>query len=189
MFFYNLLILLCNLRKNGGRIAAGQAAGSRVPGRPADRRRPRPGRRDLAGLALCRNGVFRGFLLPAVLPPDLLPNHSRQPETSPDTRSGSPEKCHPFDRFNSTIRDVIRPIATLTVVPGITMASHDRRRARRVGEYKSGVTTHHVILNPDGQLVLKPGDEPRPFYGLCHPPAQSGHRRHSPEGMAIVAAA
>jgi CubicO group peptidase (beta-lactamase class C family) len=33
-------------------------------------------------------------------------------------------------------------------------------RARCVGTYKSGVTTHRVTLNPDGQLVLKPDNQP-----------------------------
>jgi hypothetical protein len=33
-------------------------------------------------------------------------------------------------------------------------------RARCVGRYKSGATTHDVTLNPDGQLVLKPDNQP-----------------------------
>jgi CubicO group peptidase (beta-lactamase class C family) len=33
-------------------------------------------------------------------------------------------------------------------------------RARCVGTYKSGVTTHRVTLNPDGQLILKPDNQP-----------------------------
>ena len=33
-------------------------------------------------------------------------------------------------------------------------------RARCVGQYKSGATTHHVTLGPERQLVLKPDDQP-----------------------------
>jgi len=33
-------------------------------------------------------------------------------------------------------------------------------RARCVGTYKSGVTMHRVTLNPDGQLILKPDNQP-----------------------------
>ena len=33
-------------------------------------------------------------------------------------------------------------------------------RARCVGTYKSGVTMHRVALNPDGQLILKPDNQP-----------------------------
>jgi len=33
-------------------------------------------------------------------------------------------------------------------------------RARCVGQYKSGATTHHVTLNPERQLVLKPDYQP-----------------------------
>jgi CubicO group peptidase (beta-lactamase class C family) len=35
-----------------------------------------------------------------------------------------------------------------------------RFRARCVGRYRSGATTHRVTLNPDGQLVLKPDNQP-----------------------------
>jgi CubicO group peptidase (beta-lactamase class C family) len=33
-------------------------------------------------------------------------------------------------------------------------------RARCVGRYKSGMTTHDVTLNPDGRLVLRPDNQP-----------------------------
>jgi hypothetical protein len=33
-------------------------------------------------------------------------------------------------------------------------------RARCAGRYRSGATTHNVTLRPDGQLLLKPDNQP-----------------------------
>jgi hypothetical protein len=97
------------LPQHGGQPGPGPACKSSSASTRSSRpRRPRPVPQWGVSRLFAARGPATGLL------PDLLPNHSRQPETRPDTRPVSLGKRHPFDRFNSTIRDVIRPIATLS---------------------------------------------------------------------------